>query len=79
MFYIPYVKTLDDKIEFAHIVENMLRIQNKIINKLRTGSPGEAFKMKLLIISHFDAYASGLKTMINYTGNAMKKRRILRI
>lgn len=35
--------------------------------------------MKLLIISQFDAYASGLKTMINYTGNAMKKRRILKI
>lgn len=44
MFYIPYVKTLDDKIDFAHIVDNMLRIQNKIINKLRTGSPGEALK-----------------------------------
>lgn len=37
MFYIPYVKTLDDKIDFAHIVDN-------IINKLRTGSPGVALK-----------------------------------
>lgn len=44
MFYIPYVKALDDKIDFTHIVDNMLRIQNKIINKLRTGSPGEALK-----------------------------------